>query len=201
MKAPTIFKPFDIVAMLIPSVVSTVGAVLCWFYVNPLEGRLIAALTAAAFIGISILQLVQRYRFIKSHNVVLPYNVYVKTNGYKGSVIDMELELSTMLTVYSREFRNARDVFSAEPVWVEFVPDVMAIVYHGRVAGYVAGDSARVSYFRKLADGTTEAWPDAPVSRTAFAHELAHVLIGRVTGGWDNDTHHELMAKVEMSRA
>lgn len=196
MRTPSIFKPFDALSMLLPCLVGVLATVLTLVYTTSTEAKVLTAVVTLCFIGISARTLQLRYAFIASYPLHLDCNVYVRLNGYKGTKESLNKEIARLISLYTMHFVNASTLLSQEPVWVEFLPDVITLNTR-RVAGYATGDTVKVSYYRRLEDGTTTAWAEAPVERTAFAHELAHVIIGRETGGWDNSTHHALMEKIE----
>lgn len=70
---------------------------------------------------------------------------------------------------------------TSDYIWVWFRPGDLDLPWGppGKVAGYTVG--------RKMVVGFK---PGAPPERTAFEHELGHVIQYAVTGIMDNDIHH-----------
>lgn len=196
MKTPSIFKPLDLLSMVLPCLLSIIAVVLTFVYPASTEARALVVTVAACFIVISARTLQLRYAFIASYPVRLSCNVCVRLNGYKGTEDDLNWEVTKVVSMYKAHFADAAALLARAPVWVEFVPELITLGTRA-VAGYVSGDTVKVSYYRRLADGDVVTWPEAPIDHTAFAHELAHIIIGRATGSWVNGEHHELMKKVE----
>lgn len=197
MKKPSIFKPFDVLFMLLPCFLCASVAVATFLYPTPLGAKVLMTVVTLCFMGIYATQLQLRYSFIASYPLKLACNVHVRLNGYKGTAEELNKEITGLIGLYSTYYVDAATLLGEEPVWVEFLPDIITINGQ-RVAGYTTdGNVVKVSYYLRLADNTTIAWAEAPVDRTAFAHELAHVVIGRATGSWSNEAHHAIMKKIE----
>lgn len=197
MKAPSIFKPLDIIFFL-PLILACVACTCAvWAADVGLQAQLLMTTVTLLFIGIAIRVLQARRDFIKSYDLALSFNIWVKLNGYSASWTQLAEELHRVIDLYETLYPNVREIFKQSPVWVEFVREPLKTSTGARVSGYVIGDMVKVSFAVAGGRGAYTANPNVPVRHTAFAHELAHVVIGRATGQWSNATHHALMEKID----
>jgi hypothetical protein len=196
MKAPSIFKPFDLLSFVLPIVVCAGCTGAAWLSDVGLQAQLLMTTVTLAFIGVTLRVLQARQKFIKSYSLEIAYNVRVKLNGYSASWSSLAHELHRIIDAYEVAYPNVRQLLQREPTWVEFTPDLLKAIGGRQVAGYVIGDMVKVSYAVAAGRGSYATNPNAHVARTAFAHEIAHVIIGRATGRWNNEEHHMLMEKV-----
>jgi hypothetical protein len=77
---------------------------------------------------------------------------------------------------------SVENALTSDYIWVWFKPGTQDLPFNmpGKVAGYDVYRKMVVGYLAK----------STPLERTAFAHELGHVIQGTITGDWNQDTHH-----------
>lgn len=134
-----------------------------------------------------------RWRYIQRFDVALSHGIMVARNGYLASSLELEDELQRFIQLYAPHVRNVVDVLEEKRIWVVFHPGAIRNVGgYEKVAGFVVvgGNVAHVAYFRRQ-DGIVQEDPAAEARRTAFAHELGHIVLGRSWGNWDQGKHHD----------
>ena len=103
------------------------------------------------------------------------------------SIIEqMETAWSTVAFAAEPVFSPAKvaDALTRDYVWVWFKPGTLDLPnMAGKVAGYT------VAMGNKMVVGYPAT--DSPLERTAFSHELGHLIQGNVTGVWDQTTHQQ----------
>ena len=158
---------------------------------GPASGQTLLWVVSAAFWAIYGVLVWARWRFIASFDLVLPNGMMVRTNGYKAPLVEFEKELEGVKTLWSPHIPRAAELLRQSRVWVNFEAKKL------KLSGFVqetpklfagltsmGGESMRLTYFED---------PVLPLSKTAFSHELGHIILGRSTGSWDNTTHHAFM--------
>lgn len=159
---------------------------------GPKSGYALIWLVAVLSWGVYLLLVRDRQKFIQSYDLVLSNGIMVKTNGYKAARWDFEFELSRVIEQWTPHFPRSSALLTQDRVWVSFddklltVPESRAGKAPRTFAGLTSmgGSGIRLTYFGN---------PDTPLTATAFAHELGHVILGRATNAWDNDEHHTFM--------
>lgn len=131
-----------------------------------------------------------RWRFINRYDLVLPNGTMVRTNGYKATLVEFERELERISLLWVPFFLTAPELLKMNRIWVSFEPKVLKQPFSRETpktfAGLTSmgGESVRLTYFEN---------PNLPLQKTAFAHEMGHIILGRATKKWDNDEHHTYM--------
>lgn len=87
---------------------------------------------------------------------------------------------------WSEYYPKAENIVKNNVIWVCFKPGPITHVRgttNKKVAGYTMAEG------HKLVVGFRE--KDQALERTAFEHELGHLIQGHATGDWNENTHHE----------
>jgi hypothetical protein len=149
----------------------------------------IVVATAAAFFFIYWRVIVLRQNEIKGFVLVggPKYGFLVNFGDYKpplGKEEELEHAISDTIKRWEVCF-SAADIdkaVTADYIWVWFKPGTLDLPsgMPGKVAGYTIA--------RKMVVGYRS--PEIQLNRTAFAHELGHIIQGYITHDWDQKTHH-----------
>ncbi len=150
---------------------------------SSLEAGLLLFTVALGFLAVYLTALNNRKKFLSKFKYKIN-GVYINPNGYLASKESFQVEIEWLKRSYDVFYKtDLKDVF------VEF--NNGPIIHNGaRHHGltFFGGGAVKVEYLD----------PKQPIEKTAFSHELGHVVIGRATKGWDEDTHHALMRRFGM---
>lgn len=190
MNKPVVFKFLDALYFAFPGVALIILGV--YLAVKNTEGALLTGVVGLCFFGIWVSVLWSRKKLIDSYPIVTKYNVLIKHNGYHITRLEAEDAIKKLLALYQLHWLDAKEALTSEYTWVEFVPGTIEIKGIGKpmlVAGFVraGGRTVKVGFF----DSKTKK-PDStvPLERTAFAHELGHIILGSVLNNWNESLHH-----------
>lgn len=207
MKRPSPFKLLDALSVGGIALFMTIAAVAVtlWGEADNI-GEAIALSWTVAGTGwaIYIALIILRWRYISQFDLMIRYGIMVNTAGYHTSELKLDAELDRIVLMYSKYFPNIGELFERSRVWVTFKPGIFENVpgAPARVAGFVpaGGENAFVGYFERVPGATTPdgkpvyvGAPDVAIEKTAFAHELGHVIMGRAWNDWDEERHHAFM--------
>jgi len=155
------------------------------------QGRALMWAVALLFWLVYLLLVRARYKFIQGYDLVLSNGMMVCTNGYKAGRLELEAEIKRVYRLWTIHFPKTEQLLARPTVWVRFEPKKLELTGFVQTtprtfAGLTSmgGESIQLSYFED---------PLLPLEKTAFAHELGHVIMGRGTGKWDNSVHHKYM--------
>lgn len=141
-----------------------------------------------------------RYLFIKKFPLKTKYNVMVSPNGYHITTRNVEEAIESMLEKFSQSPVNAKKYLEKDFIWVFFDPNLIGEKYGEprKLWGFVkvGGDMVWLSY----AKSAKEDVPDykKPIEKTAFIHELTHIILMRATGSKNEREHHDFMKKYKL---
>jgi hypothetical protein len=147
---------------------------------------------AAAAWGIYGFVVYCRWKYIKKFDVELEHGIMVARNGYLVSSLELAAELDRFVGLWEKHMR-VRKRLEEDRIWVVFHPGVIENKgKYEKVAGFVTvgGNVAHVAYFKRIKDGVYVKDPGVSIERTAFAHELGHIVMAREWGDWDQERHH-----------
>ena len=200
MKKPSWFRWLD---LLFPGslwVVSGVLTVLTFRYGTTLEGepltlgpKLMMIGLTLAFLGIYLVLLYLRKKALDKFVFIdaRGYGLMVHTGGWKefDRVEFKEVTDATFVAwgevlgvQVTKLYLNSDNIY-----WAWFEPGPIETPTKQKVAGYTIPRSNRVHVGYKT--------PDQPLTKTAYEHELGHIIQGWVTGSWDETEHHERAKK------
>lgn len=145
---------------------------------------------AAAFWLIYLRLVWMLHKYIQGYDLVLPNGIMIQTGGYDVTLEDFEKELDRIYLLWTPYFIGAPELLREDRIWVRFEGEIIRVPFTRRPALKYAGitvaggEFVRLTYFND---------PDLPLRKTAFAHELGHVILGRATKRWNNNEHHKFM--------
>lgn len=149
------------------------------------EGVFLLNTVALAFLGIYVAYLLQRRAWLKEFTWIPEYGLMVHLGGYKGAIsADFVVETKLLLDAWERFIPLAKYRFLADVTWVFFEQDLDtkgSSLTGRKVKGFVISGTRLVCVdFDQF----------EPLSRTAFTHELGHIIYGLSTNKWDEAEHH-----------
>ncbi len=193
MKKPSWFRWSDLVAFLLPVV--GIGVVSLYAMRVGVEGSnakgglALCWGVAATFMGIWARICWLRRKALEEFTWFPTYGFMVHGNGYQlpdGKAFDA-LILKT-IQAWAPYHPNAEALVKEKVVWVYFEKDLDENdknPAHTKVKGFTfASSHTMVVDFND---------PSEPLEKTAFEHELGHVIHGHATGGWNLAEHHQFM--------
>ncbi len=195
MKKPSWFKVLDLVFFCIP----IVGLSLATIYamVTGVEGPhavqavALCWVVVAAFLGIYLRLLWMRWTTLKQYRWYPTYGFMLRQDGYQlpeEGILDGSVWKT--IQVWSKHHPNAEQIVKSAVNWVSFHKDLNENDKN-RARAKVKGFTVAVSHTMAIDYDS----PDEPLDRTAFEHELGHIIHGFATQNWDMEQHHEFMKK------
>jgi hypothetical protein len=144
-------------------------------------GMIISGITGLAFLGILVAMIVLRVRFKRTYKYWTRKPVRM---GFRGKPCwdqqKSERWIEAVIVFWTeKDFKRKSIEKALDGLTVFFRPSPWS--YFGRLVVGVAGHQAIVVKYEK------EPW------KSAFAHELGHVIIGKLTGDWNEATSHTTM--------
>lgn len=137
--------------------------------------------------------LLRRFGLVTEDGLLIDLGGYAATSGAIRAETLHSIARMRHLSVFAG--KDPAEVLKRQWVWVRFAPGPLdhPIDHNApKLMGFVraGGSAALVAYI-----GTEQ-----PVSETAFGHELEHIMLGRATGDWDQERHHQLMGQATAIR-
>jgi len=193
MKKPRIFIPLDALVMALPGAAILATGIWLWGK----QGAVLTMVVGLCFLAIWARVVWARKQLVDSYPIVTKYKVLIKHNGYHVTRLQAEAAIAAMLHRYSMYWVNAEEVLTSEFTWVEFVPGVIEVPGAPGQVMKLAGFVRAGGRYVKVACFNASKQPDltVPLDRTAFIHELGHIILGKVLGTWDEATHHKMMGE------
>jgi hypothetical protein len=124
-------------------------------------------------------QWLDTFRWYPKHGFMVQYE---QLTPYTDAVLDATIEHA--IAAWTPYF-PAQKMIEAEVTWVWFkkgLDETALNPAHKKVNGVTL-------YGSHLIEVDYDTFAD-DIDKTAFEHELGHVIMGNATGQWDNDTHH-----------
>lgn len=142
--------------------------------------------TALGFWVVYIAVLRARKNFLEKFRWLPEWGLMVKKGEYSPKDEEINQAVSDTITAWTPTFPDAKKIVQSDVIWVEFHKDLDETEKNPakrRVEGFTIAYSYQmfVDY-----DDVSQ-----PLVRTAFEHELGHIIQGHATGKWDLDSHHE----------
>jgi hypothetical protein len=194
-KRPSWFRPLDAAAFLIPVIGITVVTIYAMTVgvegSNAKGGLALCWVVVAGFIGIWMRLSWLRKRALEAFTWFPTYGFMVYPGGYQvppAAVFDSSIRKT--LQAWSQFHPEAETILTSKVNWVRFEKGLDESAKNPaklKVEGYTVAvsHSMHVDYDA----------PDDPLEKTAFEHELGHVIHGFATNKWDMAEHHEFMKK------
>lgn len=193
---PTTFRFLDFLYHGIPALLLIALAAYVQTTPQSTEAYALMWTLAALFVGVYALVLYWRHSWLNSFDFVTKHGLVVKLNGYETTRIEIEEETERLIAQYEDQGFPARKMLAPDRRMLD-VAHTYVHFQHGymdhpnpaerpaKVAGWVraGGHLVAVSYLTR----------QQPVAKTAFAHELGHIVLGRFNGLWGDDSHHKIM--------
>ena len=187
MKKPSAFKVLDLLTFGLPAAgVSTLAA---WTSTLDVSGqaKAITWACAAGFVFIYAMLVYSRHRALKRFTWLPKHGLMVDKDQWGGYLSGMDDVVEKVADQWSKaEGYDGLKIIHGNVIWIHFRPGPITRV-RGQdvkpVAGYVIprGYDMVVGYTGR----------GQPLERTAFEHELGHLVQGHATGSWDEAEHHE----------
>lgn len=189
-KKPSWFKLWDLVSFGIP-IVAIVGLNI-YMMVHGFEAKhhtqalILCWVVAASFLGIYLALLKMRFDSLKEFRWYPTYGFMLHIDDYRLPE-DGVLDGSVWKTIqaWSKLHPKAEEILKSDVNWVWFKKDLNENdknLAHQKVKGFTVA----VSHMMAIDyDTTTD-----PLDKTAFEHELGHIIFGFDTGNWDQAAEH-----------
>lgn len=191
MKKPSWFQPLDLFPLLLP----TVAAAYAFIHGYEAEHHTQAGILLVA---VPLLMWLLWGRVMYSRKKFFDSCLWFPTYGFmvqpENYLVPAEQEFDGVVTTTVRS-------------WIPFHPAADRLMKSGVKWLYFRKDLNEKPITPKvgLVKGLTTGWGSVvyvdydnrldPLEKTAFAHELGHVIHGLATGGWDQEEHHAFMRK------
>lgn len=166
---------------------------------TPKQAHVLVWVVAAVAWGIYFAFIIARHSFLSQFTIQTRQGILVSPGGYTSHIpsnlfstltgeVDRMIELYKGAGFPAGKLLQPRRTFFHDDghVFVYFKPGPIEVSDRtAKVMGFVraGGNQAVVAYLHS----------DDPPDRTALAHELGHIVIGRHTGVWDETIHHSTM--------
>lgn len=153
------------------------------------QGVALLAVVGLAFFAFWGIFAYNRKKWLDSFDWFPNYNLMIQSNGYSLPAGD-EIDGVVLRTIQAWKPFHARagELLCSDINWVYFRKDLNETALNPtkkKVNGFtVAGSHVIEVDFNNKLDS---------LEKTAFAHELGHVIHGLATGGWDQEEHHRFM--------
>lgn len=186
-KKPHWFKPLDALSFGLAAVLVVAASI--WVTTAGIRGEALALMwvVALTFVAIYGRLLWLRKKFIDEWEWEPTFGLMVKRNGLKADLAELAVATRDSIYGWGKHFGESavRRLIMENVIWVVFNKDLDTHPPSGKVPmeGYTV-----VRSFAMMVDFDD---PSDPVIRTAYQHELGHVIQGHITGEWDQDTHHK----------
>lgn len=202
---PPIFDPWDFASYILFSLIAVALFLASFIVDTPAKVKLVTGGFAALCLAFYAFILLLRWIEVSKYNTRLSYDIYVNLNGYLATEYELEYALADVVRLYKVAYPHAEEVLREKMTFVTFVPNLLSGSPGGLAMGLTESNLSasliKVCYVKREPDNTFVPWPGAPIASTAFGHEIAHVILGRSTGSWNPDLHHQLMEKVEGNKS
>jgi hypothetical protein len=191
-----VFRWYDFLTFGVPAVVAT-GAAVGLLLSSPEtdrvgEARVLVCVVATVFWFVYAMLVWSRSRFLARFTIMTKHGIMVECGGYQSTLRGIENEIDRAFAMYEAQGIAAglllgpksRTITDNGYVWVTFKPGPFHVSIPGKatIMGFVraGGNHAVVAYKH----------PDDTPSRTALAHELGHIVLGRHWNDWSEARHH-----------
>jgi hypothetical protein len=199
LKKPSWFRMIDLFAFVGPSV-AVIGLTIYAAIVgvegdHAMQGLVLMAVIAALFLVFWGINARDRKQWLDSFVWYPKHGFMIKAND--GWKLPSEIELNTLVESTIAEwsaFYDARKVVMSDVKWVTFqknFDETPLNPAHKKVNGMTVAGSHT---FGVDIDSSND-----PLEKTAFTHELGHVIMGNATGNWNEDSHHQFMKEHGLS--
>lgn len=190
MKKPHWFRPLDLIYIFCGALVAGLTA---YAAINKAQGpagwQILMSSVSLLFFVFFAITAYQRKKWLDTFEWLPTYNLMVQLNGYSlPAASEVDQVVSKTVRDWSKYYPGAGSVLLKEITWVYFskgLDETPMNPAHQKVKGLtIAGTHTIYVDFDNKLDS---------LERTAFQHELGHLIYGNVTGGWNQDEHHEFM--------
>lgn len=153
------------------------------------EGLCLLAAVGLAFTAIYLRYLFERKAWLAEFTWCPKYGFMIHSNGYNlPPVPEVEHVIQNTVDAWTRYHAASRLLLQGVN-WVYFdktLNEKMPPMSYSKCKGYtISGSHYMVVDYDLSSD---------PLERTAFAHEIGHVIRGNATGQWDQAEHHKFAA-------
>jgi len=191
-KKPFWFRTIDLVTMAGPGFVTaglTIYAMVHG-YEGPKQAIPLLWVVTVAFIGVWFRFCQARKDDLATFTWYPTYGFMVKPENYiLPSPADMDALIKKTIDAWTPYFPQAGSIVAdGDVIWAWFLKGLNENDQnraHQKVKGLTIGYSTMMEI-----DYDT---PTDPLDKTAFAHELGHIIMGNATGKWDEAVHHAFM--------
>lgn len=152
-----------------------------------LEPKILSSLVSIILLAYYMGVIISRYNIFKDYDLEIKYGIRIKLNGYNKSKEQLETEIDRITAMYSSYVNSPGKYFENDWVFIDFKNKVITMTERNlKVMGFVTvgGTHGEVVYLDR----------DIALSRTALAHELGHIILGRAWNNWDEEKHHKFMS-------
>lgn len=209
MKYPSPWKLIDFLSFGLFATVPTIIA-LIFSFSGPLVDSTGANVTVPGLLtiwGVVVLSwfvyftlVYNRYLFNKRFSIKTKYNVMVNPNGYHITTRNVEEAIESMIEKFSHSPIDAKKHLEKDFIWVYFDPYLIGEKYGEpkKLWGFVkvGGNMAWVSYAKSVKEDVPD--PKKPIEKTAFIHEISHIILHRAIGTKNEKTHHDFMREYKL---
>lgn len=186
---PRAFRFLDLATFGLAALIITVFAIFVQTTKQRMDAYGLMWATAGCFWAIYGAVVYLRWKFIQSYPIFLTGGILVNPDKYETSDKVLGKEVQRVLALYEPFVPRAAALIADTNVWFTFRPGPFPHpqILNAKVAGFVTvgGESGQIGYTAV----------DQPIEKTAFAHELGHVILGRAWDDWDEEKHHAFMKK------
>jgi hypothetical protein len=191
-KKPSWLLPLDFVSFAVPGIVCLVLLVVGLVHgaSGPRQWPYLMGLVGAVFLAIWVRVALLRRAYLDGFRWYPAYGVMAEANGYllpNDEQMDaaVRADVSRWALYYGTK---AADAVASDVVWCFFKKDLSEADI-GRADVRMNGFTIARSHTMYV---SYSAAADA-LEKTAFAHELGHIIMGFSTGAWDQAVHHAFM--------
>jgi hypothetical protein len=190
-KKPSWFRPIDFMTMAFAGIV-VAGLTIYMLvvgYDGPKSAPYLMATVALGFFAVWGRFCQARKQSLDEFTWYPTYGFMVKPEYYLlPSPVAFDALVKAAIDAWSPYFSNAEQIVQSEVLWVWFKKDLNENdknLAHYKVKGLTIDNS-----FMMEVDYDTSG---DDLAKTAFRHELGHVIMGHATGKWDQTVHHAFM--------
>lgn len=188
MKKPHWFRPLDLAYLFCGGLAAGLTA---YAVINRAQGpagwQILMGVVSLLFFVFFVITAYQRKKWLDTFEWLPTFGFMIQTNGYSlpaSSEVDQVIERT--VRDWSKFFPGAGSLLMKEVTWVHFQKDLNETAMnpaHQKVKGLTLAGThiIYVDYDNKLDS----------LEKTAFQHELGHIIYGNATNSWDQEEQHE----------
>lgn len=193
-KKPSWFRIYDLLTIGLGAIAS----IFCLIYVylhkikTPYanEGIALLSVVALTFLGIYLVYLLQRRSWLNEFTWLPEYGLMVHLGEYRGAnKSDLRTETERTINAWAHGIVFAKHYLLLDVTWIFFERglNTSANLLTGRKTKGFVISGTRLAY--------VDFDYDEPLNKTAYSHELGHIIYGNSSKLWDEKAHHEYMSK------